>query len=297
MSKTSKSTKTATAKYQHYRKILFWKHQAIWKPNSVVIVTGASSGIGAEIALQYAARKARLVLAARSLDALEEMAQKCRQLGAEAIAVRTDVTKDQECKNLIDTAMKTFGSIDILVLNAGVGCHNMFHTTPDDAIFRQLMEINFFGYLNCTRHALPCLKKSQGTIVVVSSISGEMGLPYRTAYCASKFAITGFFEALRAEMDLVKDIGQEDAPVNITIVCPPTVATNLRKNSLTTDPAFSALHDKNALSAKECASVIVDAADRRLRKVYFPFSAYFGVYARPFFPDFVDYFAKRRARL
>jgi short-subunit dehydrogenase len=117
--------------------------------------------------------------------------------------------------------------------------------------------------------------------------------------CAHRInrANAGFFEALRAEMDLVKAIGEDESPIKITIVCPPTVSSNLRQNSLTTDTAFKNIADKGALSPRAVAGVIVDAADRGLRKVYFPFSAFFGVYIRPFFPDFVDFFAQRKAKL
>jgi short-subunit dehydrogenase len=264
---------------------------------SVIVVTGASSGIGKEISLIYAARKCKLVLAARQKEGLDEVAAMCRRLGSEALVVPTDVTKESDCKNLMQAAVATFGCIDILVLNAGVGMHNFFHQTEDLSLYRKLMDINYFGYLYCTKYAYTALKQSKGKIVVVSSVSGEMGLPYRTAYCASKFAITGFFEALRAEMDLVKSIGQDESPIKITIVCPPTVSTNLRKNSLTTDPAFTDIADKGALSPAQVAAVIVDAADKELRKVFFPFSAFFGVYVRPFFPDFVDFFAQRKAKL
>lgn len=265
--------------------------------NSVIVVTGASSGIGKEISIIYAARKCRLVLAARTRDALDETAVACRALGSEVLVVPTDVTKEDECRRLMEAAVTAFGGIDIVVLNAGVGAHNFFHSTDDMQVYRKLMDINFFGYLYCTKYAYAALKRSKGKIVVVSSVSGEMGLPYRTAYCASKFAVTGFFEALRSEMDLVKSIGQDESPVKITIVCPPTVATNLRKNSLTTDTAFSDIVDKGALSPKQVAAVIVDAADKELRKVFFPFSAFFGVYLRPFFPDFVDFYAQRKAKL
>ncbi len=118
-------------------------------------------------------------------------------------------------------------------------------------------------------------------------MSGEMGLPMRTAYCASKFAVTGFFESLRCELD--------DTGIFITMACPATVNSDLRKNSLTTDERFKGASSKSAMGVDECAEQIIDAADRRLRKVYFPASSFFGVYLRPFLPDVVDSIAKRKA--
>ncbi len=157
------------------------------------------------------------------------------------------------------------------------------------------MDVNFFGYLNCTRAAFPLLRESKGLIVVVSSMSGEIGLPYRSAYCASKYAVTGCFEALRAELDCDPNAN----PIDITIVCPPSVNTGLRAHSLTVKGG-SPIADKpdpKAISAEAAAALIIEAADRRLRKVYFPLSSYVAAYLRPFFPDFVDYYAHKRSKL
>ena len=269
-----------------------------WDPHNVVVITGASSGIGRAVALKYAARKCTLVLAARKRKALEEVEREVKKLGCVVRIVVCDVTREKECKELMEKTFYEFGRLDVLVLNAGVGLHHFFDKSTDLDVYKKLMDVNFFGYLFCTRYAFEYLKKSKGTIIVVSSVSGEMGLPYRTAYCASKFAVTGFFEALRTELDVTsQDENNKKSPIHITIVCPPTVATNLRKNSLTTDPSFSHINDKEAFTAPQVAHVIVDAADRKLRKVYFPLNAFLGVYARPFLPDVVDYFAKKKAKL
>jgi len=307
----------------HWRKYLFWKHQRHFKANSVIVITGASSGIGRELALRYAQRSCKLILAARSKATLEQVAHKCTTSSShcQAIAVVTDVTVEQDCKRLMEIAIEKFGTIDILVLNAGVGCHHQFGysgvergvesgvegnaesvnqstsrsgtSQVDVAVYRQLMDINYFGYLYCTAYAFRYLAESRGQIVVISSLSGEMGLPYRTGYCASKFAVTGFFESLRSELDL------RSIPIQLTIVCPPSVNSKLRQHSLTPrgHSPLPSRPDKDAISAQECAEVILEAADRRLRKVYFPLNAYLGVYLRPFLPDLVDFFAKRRARL
>jgi len=185
-----------------------------FKPNSVIIITGASSGIGQELALQYAHRKCRLFLGARSVDKLKAVSDMCRELGSQSYYQRCDVTKEEDCKNLIQACINQYGELDILILNAGVNAHIKFEEIEDLNVYQKVMQTNFFGYLYCTKYAMPYLKKSKGQIVVLSSISGEVGIPLRTAYCSSKFAVTGFFEALRIELD--------NHEIAITIVCPPS---------------------------------------------------------------------------
>ncbi|CDJ60147.1 hypothetical protein, conserved [Eimeria maxima] len=195
-----------------------------YMPKSVVVITGATRGIGKGLALRYAQRGASLVLAARSKECLEETKRECVQLGAAGcLVVPTDVTNEQACKYLIKAAVEAFNRIDVLILNAGVSAHFPFSEFADMNIFRRLFDVNFFGYVHCTKHALPHLKRSKGLIVVISSVSGEIGLPLRSAYCSSKFAVTGFFEALRMELE-----GQ----VDVTICCPPSVRTEMRRYQL-----------------------------------------------------------------
>jgi len=278
----------------HSRKLLFWKNRRRIQDGSVIIITGASSGIGRELALKYAQRNCRLVLAARSKNLLDEVAKECRVRKAQAKAVVADVTNEADCKNIIDVCIKEYGIIDVLILNAGVGCHHEFATTPTMDVYHRLMAVNFYGYLYCTHAAYPHLQRSKGQIVVVSSLSAEMGLPFRTAYCASKFATTGFFEALRAEME-----ASGKPKIYITIVCPPSVKTNLRLNSMSVSDQtpISTVPDRDAISVSECADVIMEAADLHLRKVFFPLMTFLGVYARPFLPDIVDALAIRKSRL
>ncbi|KAL8271084.1 hypothetical protein Esti_005001 [Eimeria stiedai] len=191
-----------------------------YSPGSVVVITGATKGIGKEVALRYARRKCSLVLAARGQAALEATKLQCLEEGAAAcVIVSTDVTDENACRKLIDEAIRAFGRIDVLVLNAGIIAHFPFSEFADMEVFRRLFEVNFFGYVYCTKYALPHLKKTKGQIVVISSISGEIGLPLRSAYCSSKFAVTGFFEAVRMEC------GDQ---IDVTICCPPSVNTGMR---------------------------------------------------------------------
>jgi short-subunit dehydrogenase len=158
------------------------------------------------------------------------------------------------------------------------------------------MDVNFYGYLHCLKETYDHLLESQGSLVAVTSFSGEVGLPYRTAYCASKFAVTGLLESLRSEMTLLRK--QEGKPYfDITIVCPPTVNTNLRASSLTTDKSLKESIAPKAMDVVACANAIVDAADRRLRKAFFPWKSFLASYLRPLVPDAVDHAIRKRASL
>ncbi len=171
--------------------------------SKVYVITGASDGIGAELALQLAERGHRLVLAARDEARLQAVAGQCQRHGAMAIAVRADVTVEDDCRRLIDRALEAFGRIDVLVNNAGVSMHATFDEIGDWSTYERLWRVNCLGTVNCTRFAWPYLKaapgKRGGQIVGVSSLAGRTGVPGRTTYCASKFAQTGFLEALRIE--------------------------------------------------------------------------------------------------
>jgi NAD(P)-dependent dehydrogenase (short-subunit alcohol dehydrogenase family) len=180
-------------------------------------------------------------------------------LGSTANYRCCDVSKEGECKEIVEECVKLYGRIDILVLSAGVNAHTYFEDMKDLDVLRRIMDVNFFGYVYCTRFALPHLRKSSGQVVVLSSISGEIGLPYRVPYCSSKFAVTGFFEALRTELDQFN--------VAITIVCPPAVATEMRSNDLL-GRHFDTTNKDDRMSTQAAVSIIMDAADRRARKVY-----------------------------
>jgi NADP-dependent 3-hydroxy acid dehydrogenase YdfG len=166
--------------------------------DKVVVITGASSGIGLATAREFAARGSKVVLAARREDILKELENEFRSKGHEALAVKTDVTVIDDCKNLIDKAIEKFGKIDILINNAGISMRALF-INVDLQVLRRLMEVNFWGTVYCTKFALPHLIKSQGTLVGVSSVAGFHGLPGRSGYSASKFAMHGFMETLRIE--------------------------------------------------------------------------------------------------
>ena len=165
--------------------------------NKVVLITGASSGIGKACAVEFAKRGAKVILAARQYVTLCEIAASLeKEYGATALAIQADVSKEEDCKLLIKQALVTFGRIDILVNNAGLSMCALFNDV-DLSVLKNLMEVNFWGTVYCTKYALPEILKVKGTIVGVSSIAGYRGLPGRTGYSASKFAMNGFMESLR----------------------------------------------------------------------------------------------------
>ena len=184
----------------------------------VVVVTGASSGIGRATALRFARRGARLVLAARRPEQLEATAAECREAGANAIAFQTDVARVEDCRRLIEHATKEFGRVDILINNAG---YAIFDDIADASVddLQSMMQTNYFGVVHCTQAVLTqMLERGSGAIVNVASIAGIMGFAGMGGYCASKFAIVGFTEALRDEV-LARGVA-------VSLVCPGTTKTN-----------------------------------------------------------------------
>lgn len=264
----------------------------------VVVITGASSGIGEEIAVRYAKRKCNLVLASRTGPQLNLVAAKCNKVGALRVVTKiADVTSEDACSDLMAYAVECFGKIDLLVLNAGVSSHFLFDGEVDIGIYQQLMKTNFFGYLNCTKHAWPHLQRSKGQILVISSMSGEIGLCERTAYCASKFAVTGFFDALNMEQEDKANISR----VSITVVCPPSVKTNMRAHSILPTLKKSDIQTPDDVDKRmtidECVSLIISAADKRVEKAYFPLKSSLAIHARPLFPRIINPMIRRASKL
>src|SRR6266702_3222903 len=167
--------------------------------DKIVIITGASSGIGKSLATEFAKRGANLVLAARQFVTLCEITQNLeKEFNIRAVAVQCDVTVEEDCDHLIKQAISAFGKIDVLVNNAGISMRALFKDA-DIKVLKSVMDVNFWGTVYCTKYALPEILKTKGSIVGVSSIAGYKGLPGRTGYSASKFAMNGFLDALRFE--------------------------------------------------------------------------------------------------
>ncbi|MDQ1831599.1 SDR family oxidoreductase [Massilia scottii] len=231
----------------------------------VIVITGSSDGIGAEVARQLAARGGAgvaLVLAARNGAMLEAVAGQCQSLGAQTLCVPTDVSVQAECIALIGAAVARFGRIDALINNAGRSAHALFEDVQDLGWYEDLMRVNLWGSVWCTHAALAHLKATRGSIVAVSSLSGLVGVPGRTAYAATKFAMAGFFESLRAEL--------KGAGVSVTTAYPGVVTTQIRHrgyNAAGQQLGKSSLKEEGAMSVEECARLIVDGMERRKREV------------------------------
>jgi short-subunit dehydrogenase len=233
----------------------------------IIVITGASDGIGAEVARQLAASQKSsvgLVLAARNVDALQAVAAQCEAFGARALCLRTDVAVREDCTALIAQTVAKFGRIDALINNAGISAQALFEEVPADKIswYEDVMRVNFWGSVWCTHAALPQLIAAKGSIVAVSSLAGLVGVPGRTAYSASKFAQAGFFEALRAEM---KTHG-----VSVSVAYPGVVLTQIRQHGLNAQGqalGSSGLKEDGAMTVQECARLIIEGMNRREREV------------------------------
>jgi short-subunit dehydrogenase len=251
--------------------------------DKVVVITGASDGIGAQLARKLAGHGAKLVLAARRTEALDIVAADSGAKGAQVLTVRTDVGFEADCKHLIEQAYAQFGGIDILVNNAGVSGHAMFEEVTDFKWYEDMMRVNFFGSLWCTRYALPHLKQARGLIVGVSSLAGKIGVPGRTAYSPSKFAMAGFFDALRIEL--------RHTGVDVTMIYPGVVATRIRHHGYGPDgkPAGkSGLEEKGAMSVEECVDRMLAAMAARKRELVMTAKARIGLWLKLIAPQKVD---------
>jgi short-subunit dehydrogenase len=255
---------------------------------NIFVITGASDGIGAEIARQLAAAhgaQAGIVLAARNRDKLEAVATQCRSAGAQALVCVTNVSEEPQCRALIDQAVAQFGHIDALINNAGVSAQALFADVKAEDLhwYEKLMKVNLWGAVWCTHAALPHLTASQGHIVAVSSLAGLVGVPGRTAYSATKFAMTGFFEALRAEL--------KGAGVSVTTAYPGVVATKTRHRGYNArgEPAGeSGLKEDDAMSVEECAGLIIQGMNGRRREVVMTAKGKLGRFAKLLAPGMVE---------
>lgn len=250
--------------------------------NKTVVVTGASSGIGEALAREFAARGANVVLGARSTDKLEKITAEIRATGAQAVCRAVDVVKPEECKGLIDAAVEHFGGVDVLICNAGLSMRAIFDDVELDVLHR-LMDVNFWGTVNCCKYALPWLQRSKGSIVGISSVAGLHGLPGRTGYSASKYAMTGFLETLRIE-NLKKGL-------HVMIACPGFTASNVRFSALTADGSQQGETPRNEakmMTSAQVARIVADATARRKRLCLMEAEGRATHFIKKFAPGFLD---------
>jgi short-subunit dehydrogenase len=264
--------------------------QSVFK-DKTVIITGASSGIGRELAYQLAAQGAWLSLAARTAERLESVRTECERRGGKAIAISTDVSEPAQCETLIRQTVERFSRIDMLINNAGMTMVANFEDVRDPSIFEKLIRINYLGSVYCTYYALPYLKRTRGRILGVSSLTGKTGVPTRTGYAASKHAMAGFFDSLRIEL----------APqnVSVTMIYPGFVATAVREQALGGDGQSvgrSTVREREVMPVETCAQIILRAAAQRKREVVMTLRGKIGIWLKLTAPGLVDRIARNAIR-
>jgi short-subunit dehydrogenase len=251
----------------------------------VVIVTGASAGIGKSLALQLARQGAKVAIAARRADRLELLAAECHGLGGEVLVVPTDVSDEAQCKALVEKPIARYGRLDMLINNAGLAASALFDEFPDLHLFKHTMDVNFYGAVYCTYYALPHLKQSKGRIVAISSMGGKAAIPFNTPYISSKYAMHGFYDALRMEL--------LSHGVSCTVVCPYWVVTEFHEAQMNKDgvPRGSrgrAIYTNKMMTAERCAEITLRAAYKRRREVLMGPGA-LAVWLKLLAPGFVDW--------
>jgi short-subunit dehydrogenase len=250
--------------------------------DKVVIITGASSGIGRALALEMASRGARLALAARSAEKLQALAKETGLADDDVLIQVTDVSREDDCRKLIEATAGKYGRIDVLINNAGISMRALFRDT-DLKVLKSLMDVNFWGTVYCTRYALKHLLSSNGSVVGVSSIAGFKGLPGRTGYSASKFAMQGFLETLRIE--------NLRTGLHVLIACPGFTASNIRNTALAADGSMqgeSPRDEAGMMTAEEVARHITRAIEKRKKLLILTNQGKMTVLLNKFFPYFMD---------
>jgi len=230
-----------------------------------------------------ASRGANLVLGARQYVTLCQVAEELEKTyGIKAVAVQCDVSKESEVVALIKQAVSTFGQIDVLINNAGISMRALF-ADADLQVLKTLMDVNFWGTVYCTKYALPEILKTKGSIVGVSSIAGYKGLPGRSGYSASKFAMNGFLDSLRME--------NLKTGVHVMTACPGFTASNIRNTALAKDGSQqgeSTLHEEKMMTSDEVAKIIADGIENRSRTLIMTTQGKLTVMLNKFIPGFLD---------
>lgn len=251
--------------------------------DKVIVITGASSGIGRATARLFASYGAKLALAARSIEKLETLAGEITSDRSSILCVKTDVSVEEECRRMIEETVARFGRIDILINNAGISMRASFETV-ELSVIKRLMDVNFWGTVYCTKYALPWLKKSHGSVVGVISVAGYAGLPGRTGYSTSKFAIRGFLETLRME--------HLDDDIHVMVFAPGYTASNVRNAALLADGTQQGSTPKDEsklMSAEKVAEKLAYGLYRRKREMILTALGYWDVFFYKRFPRLMDW--------
>lgn len=248
--------------------------------NKVVVVTGGTDGIGKGLVDTLLAQGAKVATCGRHHDKLYKLQSEYPSYPLHTVVA--DVSNENDCRHFIESTIKAFGGIDVLINNAGVSMRALLKDTSIDVI-KRVMDVNFFGVVYCTKYALPSLIERKGVIVGVSSIAGYRGLPGRSGYSASKFALQGWLESIRTEL--------AGDGVHVMWVCPGFTASNIRFAALTSQgeqQGESPMEEGKTMTAEECAGHILDAIEHRKRTLVLTFTGKQTVFMNKFFPAWAD---------
>ena len=250
--------------------------------DKVVVITGATSGIGKSLAYEFSSKGSAVVICARDFEKLKIVAADLESKKRTVLFMQTDVSKEEDCKKLIETSVLKFGKIDILINNAGISMRANFEDA-ELSVIKRVMDINFWGTVYCTKSALPYILKQKGSIVGISSVAGITGLPGRTGYSASKFAINGFLKCVRME-NLKKGL-------HVLVAYPGFTATEIRKHSLKADGTAqeeSPREEEKMMTSDEVAAHIYRAVQKRKKNLVLTTEGKLTSLLNRFFPDKLD---------
>lgn len=245
----------------------------------VFVITGGSSGIGKALAQNALAKGAKVAVCGRDAQKLQAVYGAPNE---NLLCYKADVSIEADCKSLMEAVVAKWDRIDVLINNAGISMRALFEEV-DLKVIKELMDINFWGTVYCSKYALRAIKQSKGTIAGVSSIAGYRGLPARTGYSASKFAIQGFLESLRTEL--------LHTGVNVMWVSPGFIASNIRNVARGADGSAqkeTPLDESKLMSAEECASIIIEGIEKRKRTIVMTSQGKLTVLINKLFPSLAD---------
>ncbi|WP_276497460.1 SDR family oxidoreductase [Pontibacter litorisediminis] len=250
--------------------------------DKVVLITGGTSGIGKALAFAFGREGAKVAVSGRNQQNLDQTSQELSAAGIDNLAVNADVSVEEQCQRMVQETVAKYGRLDVLINNAGISMRALFEDVDLDVI-RKVMDINFWGTVYSTKYALPYIKQAKGSVVGISSIAGYRGLPARTGYSASKFAMHGFLETLRTEL--------LHSGVHVLLACPGFTASNIRNTALAANgqqQGETPREEEKMMSAEEVAERILKATIQRQRDLVMTTQGKLAVWVNKLFPSLAD---------
>ncbi|MEQ9424174.1 MAG: SDR family oxidoreductase [Cyclobacteriaceae bacterium] len=248
----------------------------------VIIITGATSGIGKALAFEYGSKGSRVVVTGRNQEKLDHLSKDLTKAGIDYHPILAEASSEDDNKKMVEEAISKYGQLDGLIANAGISMRALFEDM-ELSVFQKVMDVNFNGTIYATKYALPHLLKSKGSIIGISSINGHRGTPARTAYTASKYAMNGFFEALRTEVF--------KRGVHVLVVSPGFTASNIRNIALSADgtPQGESPRDEGKMmTSEEVAAATYKAHKKRKRDLVLTSQGKMAVFLNKWIPGVLD---------